>query len=358
MPVSDSGHPGGRPGASSDQEDKPRNRGLPSIQQARDARAEGKTRWPSPKFWAYAGLVLAISAILHWKWTDSEVEHTKQKLLADQRGVVAGLGPRWFPLQERIEGWITALAHDPGPEVIERAELATWDFRTLPGIYLRLRVEDAQTPEDIRAGARDSLRDGFTACLMRIPNPSATLGKECKRTRDCPTSEFCNEQDHCSRPSQPFNLRVAYHTMHILSNEWVRDVQAADSDLRIRLFVKSFEDARYDDLPQAADLVTAAQYLLVVLDETPPGTPPASDAGSMEEVVQGLPHTARVGVYRLSDKKPLLRIRRESGGELIGVAPQGSPEALAARQRQANGCALALAVRQAMGDDGAAVVPP
>ena len=346
------------PVAKAEKDDAPRNRGLPSIQQARDARAEGKTRWPSPKFWAYAGLILAISAILHWKWTDSEVEHTKQKLLADQRGVAAELGPRWFPLRQRIEGWITGLAHDAGPEVIDQEALSKWDFRTRPGIYLRLRVEDAQSPEDIRRGARDSLRDGFTACLMRVPNASATQGKECKRTRDCPAHEFCNEQDHCSRPSQPFNLRVAYRTMQILSDEWVRDVQATDTELRARLFVTNFEDAVRDDIPLAVELLTQAQYLLVVLDETPAGTPPAGDAGSMEETVQGLPHAARVAVYRLEDDKLVLRIRRESGGELIGVTPQANPETLAARQRQANSCALALAVRQAMGDTGAAAVPP
>ncbi len=193
---------------------------------------------------------------------------------------------------------------------------------------------------------------------MRVPNPSATAGKECKHTRDCPTREFCNEQDRCSRPAQPFNLRVAYRTMQVLTEEWVRDVQSADSELRTRLYVTNFEDAVRDDLPLAAELLTQAQYLLVVLDETPLGTtPPAADAGSFEELVQGLPHGARVGVFRLSDDKVLLRVRRESGGELIGAAPSESG-ALAARARQANSCALALAVREAMGDTGAATVPP
>ncbi len=344
---------------SAEAEEKARNRGLPSIQEARDARAEGKTRWPSPKFWAYTGIILAISAILHWKWSDAEVERTKQKLLADQRGVAAELGPRWLPLRQRIEGWVSALAKDAGPEMVDREALARWDFRTRPGIYLRLRTEDAQTPEDIRRGALDSLRDGFTACLMRVPNPSATAGKECKRTRDCPTREFCNEQDHCSRPAQPFNLRVAYRTMHILTEEWIREVQASDSELRTRLYVANFEDAIRDELPLAAELLTQAQYLLVVLDETPKGTPaPAADAGSMAEVVQAVPHFARIAVFRLSDEKLLLRIRRDSGGELIGIAPQADPDVLAARQRQANSCALALAVREAMGDTGAAALPP
>jgi hypothetical protein len=345
---------------SSDAEEKVRNRGLPSIQEARDARAEGKTRWPSPKFWGYVGLLLALSAILHWKWSDSEIERTRQKLLADQRGVAAELGPRWLPLRERIERWTSSLAHDPGTEVADREALAKWDFRTKPGIYLRLRVEEAQTPEDIRAGARNSLRDGFTACLMRVPNPSAIGGTACKRTRDCPAREFCNEQNHCSRPAQPFNLRVAYQTMHILTEEWVREVQTADSELRTRLYVTNFEDAIRDELPLAAELLTQAQYLLVVLDETPKGLAlPDADAGTiaLDEAVQGVAHASRVAVYRLSDDKLLLRVRRESGGELIGQAPADS-DALQARQRQANSCALALAVRDAMGDTGAAAVPP
>jgi hypothetical protein len=338
-----------------DNEEKPRARGLPSIQQARETRSQGKSRVPSPKFWAYCGLVLAIGAILRWKWTTAEIDSGRQKLLADQRGVAAELGPRWLPLRDRIEGWTTALAREAGPEVIDKEALRKWDFRTLSGIYLRLPAAEAVTPEAIRTGARNSLRDGFTACLMKVPNPSATAGKECKRTRDCPTREFCNEQDHCSRPAQPFNLRVAYRTMRILETEWVRDVQAVDTELRLRLYVTSFEDAVRDELPLAAEFLQQALYYLVVLDEAPLGTG-APDGGSIAEVVQGTSHHARIAVYRLADDKLVLRIRRDTGSELMGGAPV-DPAALAARQRQANSCALALAVREAMGDSGAGAVP-
>lgn len=352
-------------------EQKARNRGLPSIQEARDARSEGRSRWPSTKFWGYSALILAVSFILHWKWTDNEVERGRQKVLADQRGVAAELGPRWLPLRDRIEKWTTALAGQAAgtPDVIDREALGKWDFRARPGIYLRLRVEDAMTPEAIRTSARSSLRDGFTACLVRAPNTSATAGKECKLTRDCPAHEFCNEQDHCSRPAQPFNLRVAYRTMHILTDEWVRDVQGVDNELRLRLYQKSFDDAIRDDMPLAAEFLTQAQYYLVVLDETPPGmaappnAPNAPDGGApptvaWNEAVQGVAHHSRVGVFRLSDDKMLLRVRRDAGGELLGVQPAVDPDVLAARQRQANSCALALAVREAMGDTTAAVVPP
>jgi hypothetical protein len=346
--------------ASPPEEERPRARGLPAVQKARDARASGKMRWPPTKFWGYVALVLAVTGILHWKRTQGENDRTRAKLLADQRGVAKELGPRWFPLREKLEGWTTGLAKGVGQEVVDREALAKFDFRSIPGIYLRLRVEDAQSPEAIRKGARDSLRDGFTGCLMRVPNPDPTAGRECKRTRDCPPREFCNEQDHCAPPAQPFNVRVAYRSMHLLSDEWVREVQDATAELRLRAFVLNFDDAMRDDIPLAVELLTKAQYFLLVLDETPPGEPlPAADAGtSAAEAVQAMPHFARIGAWRLSDDKPLLRIRREASGQLLGASPTANPKVLAATQRQMNSCALALEVRQAMGDPNAATAPP
>jgi len=344
----------------SSSEEEPRKRGLPAVYAARDARASGKQRYPSVKFWGYSALILAVGAILQWKFSTSEVESSRQGLMARQRAVTAELAPRWFPLREKIERWTTELAAEPGAEVVDREALKSWDFRDKAGIYLRLRAEDAKTPEAIRTGARDSLRDAFTACLMRVPNPSATAGNECKRTRDCTAGEFCNEQDHCSKPAQPFNLRVAYRTLHVLTDEWVHDAQETTSDLRVRALVAGFEDAVRDDIPLAVEVLQKAQYLLVVLDEGVPGMVlPGADAGpsAAAEAVQGVPHYARVGVWRLSDGKLVLRLRREAGGQLLGATPAVDAEVLASRQRQANSCALALEVRGAMGDANAAAVP-
>ncbi len=344
-----------------EQEEKPRARGLPSIQQAREGRAEGRARMPAPKFWAYAGLVLAIGFILRWKWSDAEIEHTKAQLLANQRAAVATFGPLWdgqgldagvagHPLRNRIEAWVTALAKDPGPEVIERETLAKWDFRTRPGIYLRLLVDEAKTPEDIRKGARNSLRDGFTACLNIPGNPNPLAGKACKKNHDCAHRETCNEQDHCSLLAQPFNLRVAYQTLHILSPEWRSEVEADDSDLRIRLFVKSYEDARDDDLPLAAELLQKAQYFLVVLDETPPGTPTqrrdARRGGAGHAALrprrgvpargqQGAPaREARVG-RRAHRRDAAGRLRRARGADAAGaqLRPRWQPARRDGRHR-------------------------
>ena len=334
--------------------EEPRVRGLPAIEEARQAR--NKVRWPAPKYWAWAALILAASGILHWKWSQGRVESARQALMARQRAVAVELGPRWLPLRDKVEAWVLGLAREPGADVIDREALANWDFRDKPGLYLRMRVEDAKDATAIRKGARDSLRDAFTGCLMRMPNVAPWSGQACKKTRECPSGEFCNETDHCSRPVQPYNLRVAYRTMHVLSDEWMRDAQDASSDLRIRLLSESFEDTVRDDIPVAADLLTRAQYLLVVLDESPPDLK-VPEGGDPMEAVQAVEHFARVGVWRTSDGKQVLRVRREAGGQLLGAQPTVDPGVAEARQRQANSCALALTVRQAMGDASAAAVP-
>lgn len=331
--------------------DEPRGRGLAAVEAARAERA--KLRFPAPKFFAWAGVVLAAMGILHWKRTQGELEGERQKLLARQRAVAVELKPKWDPLRDKIEGWTTSLAASAAPEVVDKEAFASWDFREKPGIYLRLVVDQATTAESIRAKAKDSLRDGFTACLTRAPNENPLAGKECKRTRDCPSGEFCNEVDHCARPAQPYNLRVAYRTLHVLTDRWVADAQEASNDVRLRLLTASFDDAVLDDLPMAVDLLTRAQYFLLVLDERPAGVPMSATA----EEVQKAPHAARLGLWRLSDGKQVFRGRRETAADLVGGMPAADPESLDARQRQANSCALALALRDALGDPNVGAAP-
>jgi hypothetical protein len=345
-----------------DQQSEPRERGLPSVQQAREARASGKTRWPSVKFWAYCALVLAVGFILRWKWAQGDTESKRQKLMAMQRDLAASeTGKRWMSFRDKVERWTIELAKSPvSAEVVDKEALKSWDFRDRPGVYLRLRAEDAQTVESIRAGARGSLKDAFTSCLMRVPNPVPTAGPECKRTRNCPKGQHCNETDHCSPWAQPLNLRDAYRTMRVLSEERVRDVQETDDDRLLKEFLDDVDDAIRYEFPLAIDLFQHAQYFLLVLDEPVANMPKlAADAGvTPSEAIQGVPHQARVAVYRLSDDKPVLRIRREASGEAVGMTATLDPEVLAARQRQLNSCQLAQEVRQAMGDTSAVAAPP
>lgn len=341
---------------------EPRKRGIEAVHKAREARAAGKSRWPSVRFWGWSAMILLASAIGYWKWAQDKVERQRSALLAEQRGAQKALEERWGPLRDRVETWTQELAALPSegfPEVVDEKALAAWDFRQKPGIYLRLRQDEAKSAESIRAGAMGSLRDAFTSCLLRAANADPLAGKECKRTRDCAAGELCNENDRCARPAQPYNLRVAYRALRVFRPEWTKDVQEAATQLRLQALSEAFKDAKEDDLPVMADLLARAQYFLVVLDEMPEGkTVAAGDGGTLTEAVQLVPHPARVAVYRLSDGKLVLRVRREAGGELLGGNPAADPEVLEARQRQANSCALALAVREAIGDPAGAAVPP
>ena len=341
-------------------EKEDRVRGLKSVQEHRESR--GKMRWPPAKYWGWAGVVILLMSIFHYKRTLGEVDRMRGQLLGKQRFVKAEWDPKWTPLRDRMEGWTQALAKAPTEDMVDKEALASWGFRDKKGVYLRLRAEDAETPESIRKAAKDSLRDAFTACLAIAPNPNPTAGKECKKSSECARGEHCNELDHCSKPAQPFNLRVAYRAFSVLSDEWVREVQEAN-EMTLRALDGTFDDLVKNDMPMATDLVRDAQYFLVVIDEKaanepPPPAPGTGKTSQAAETRQALEHNARIGVWRITDDKPILRLRRETAGKLLGGNSALDPEVAEARQRQANSCSLAIAVRQTIGDPNAAAVPP
>jgi hypothetical protein len=344
-------------------EPRPWAGGLPSIAEARKQR--GKFAWAPAKFWAWSALILGASFIFWWKRDDSEIQTMRNELLARQRVVREELGPRWFALRDKIEKWTGECAAD-GAETVDQPALAGWDFRSKAGIYLRLGQGDAQGPEKIRTAALQSLRDGFTACLLRAPNPNPLAGPACKSNKDCPSKQVCNEFEHCAEHAQPYNLRLAYRTMWILTDEWIDDVQAIGKKLTMRGAVSSFDAWNTYDLPVAVDLLVKAEYFLVVVDELAEGqAPPPEPAPSVEPdggapvnpSISASPHQARVCLWRLKDDRRVLRVRREAAGRLVGGSGTTDAQSLDAQQRQANACSLALAVREAMGEDTAASVP-
>lgn len=338
-----------------------RVRGLKAVQEHRESR--GKMRWPPAKYWGYAGVVLLLMSIFHYKRTLSELDRMRNQLLGKQRFVKTEVEPKWAPLRDKMEKWTQELAKGPIEDLADKDGIAQWAFRDKKGVYLRLRVEDAESGDTIRKAAKDSLRDGFTACLALVPNKDPLSGHACKHSSDCARGEHCNEQDHCATPAQPFNLRIAYRAFSVLSDDWVREVQEG-SEMTVRALDGTFDDLVKDDMPMATDLVREAQYFLVLVDEKaenePAPAPPGSTTGTTNasEIRQALPHFARIGLWRLSDGKPMVRIRRETAGTLMGNPGNVDPAVADARQRQANSCSLAIAVRQAIGDQNAAAVPP
>jgi hypothetical protein len=282
--------------------------------------------------------------------------------------MVEELGPRWFPLRDKIERWTRECGSDAFEPIEAKDLVKSWDFRSMPGIYLRLAQKATTSNEAIRDAAQKSLHDGFTSCLLLVPNPNPLAGPKCETTHECPRGQLCNDYKHCSEYSQPYNLRLAYRTMHVMTDEWVTDVQDITNKLTIRGAVASFEMINKYDLPVAADLLQRAKYFLVVVDEEPTAeeaargpTDAEEDAGVKEDrSISSAPHQARVCAWRLEDDRKMVALRAAADGELRHVRRSASPPAprtLHAQQQQANSCALALDVRASIGAEPTEVAP-
>ena len=87
------------------------------------------------------------------------------------------------------------------------------------------------------------------------------------------------------------------------------------------------------------------------------GLPEVADAGAADDrSIPTASHMARVCAWRLSDGAKMLAIRKDAAGALMGGKEAIEPATRIAKRRQANSCALALAVREAMGVEPGAKV--
>ncbi len=324
--------------------DKPR--GLPAVEQGRKRRA-GLPHIPG-RFLLWAFTIFAGWAIIYWKIDQGELESWRNRLLADQRAVASELAPRYTPLRDQFESWILEAAKEyPGDFVAPEAHDSP--FRSQPGVYLRLYIEDAKDVDSIRDASLDSLRDGFTSCFTLHDNPDPFDGPPCQHHQDCRSGQHCNETNHCTEPAQPYNLRVAYRASRVLYDDWTKKVREASNDMRLRLLERDFDSAVKNDIPLAIDLMVRAKYFLLVLDEDAENSDEVPDAGTYSESLQAVLHPARVFVWDIRAKKLLLRVR-SSATASVGTLPS-SPAARMAVRRQSNNCALAVEVRRRLGDE-------
>jgi hypothetical protein len=310
------------------------------------------------RFWKWAAVILGAGAVLWWKLEQGEINTMRNELLSRQRAVKEQLGPRWYPLRKKIEGWTIECGAKDFKEVVADKLVQDWDFRTMPGIYLRLAQQVTTSPESIREAAKKSLHDGFTSCLLLANNPNPIAGPECRTTEDCAQGQLCNDYQHCAEYGQPYNLRLAYRTMHVMSDEWTADVQDLTQKLAVRGTVATFDAINKYDLPAAAELLQRAQYFLVVVDEPASAAdkegalalPEVADAGAADD--RSIPtahHKARVCAWRLEDGAKMLATRQDAAGQLMGGKEATNQATRIAKRRQANSCALALAVRETLG---------
>ncbi|MCC6216141.1 MAG: hypothetical protein IT376_14855 [Polyangiaceae bacterium] len=331
-------------------------RGLPSLEEARLERRRalvaGKVRFRgmAPRFWGFVVVVFAIFGVVYWKLTSDELESYKARVMAKQRATAVELGPRLLPLQEKIERWVVERAGVwPGDRTMTAPVLE--DVQRASGLYLRLRLADAGSPERIRAAAARSLHDGFTSCFfVREGTPDPAAGPRCRRSADCEPGQLCNEYEVCGPPPRPYNLRLAYRALRVLSSAWSDELHRASNDITVRVFERDLDRVTREDVPVAAEILVRARYLTLVIDEDgASGLPDAlPDAGETDvERLWRTEHPARVVVWRLADGEEVARLRATAGGQLAHVGQRRpAPEIEAAQQRQANACALAVALKE------------
>src|SRR5258708_9882080 len=310
-----------------------RGRGVPAILRAREDRAAGRYRW-TMQAGIVAGVCVVGGLVAHLLVEGHDLHVDRQTLLAKQRAVEATLGVQWPPLRARLEGDIVEAAKEfPGDHV--DAEARKGEFRTQPGLYLRLRVVDAHDVASIRRMAADAKKDAFAGCLLREPNERGLRG----------------EIDGGAFAEQPWNLGQAYAATFILTDDWTQSVKDADDDLRMRVLKAQYEKMVRDDIPLSIEIVKRAAFFLLALDEDSPDAVPFADGGrTAEESLQLVAHPTRVLLFTLPDNKLILSLRRSGDARVIPAGERivTDPEVRDAMQRQANNCALARAVETAL----------
>jgi hypothetical protein len=333
------------------------DRGLPSLNQARADRRRAiafgrvRLRGMPPQFWLWTAFGMAVFGVTYWRIAAGQLESQKSAVMAKQRAITKTLGPRIIPFADRIETWAADLAGPWKGDVINSG--TPWDsIAQKPGIYLRLRIEDAVEKDKLRPSSMASLHDGFTSCFFVGDTWSnATEGPKCERNANCEPGMLCNDWEVCTRPPRPYNMRLAYRALRVLSNDWTNQLHEASSDLEVRAKELDLDQVTRVDVPVAIELMQQAKFATIVLDEAPDAKVLAANGAlpgeSAEARVQRLPHAARVGIWNLANESPVVRWRGRAEGRLVaaGRPVKLGPDTVAAQARQANSCMLAWDLR-------------
>jgi hypothetical protein len=306
-----------------------RPRGLTSIADARDQRKSKKFSRPSTNaILAAVGGALVVLVIYYFA-SKSSLDTARTQLLAEQHAAKATVGAEWYPLRDKLEK-LTLEAAGPYPGDMVDKEAYGWDFRSLPGIYLRMRVAQAKDASSIRRAAQDSLRDGFTGCLFRETNAAAQ-------------ARVANDGGVFAE--HPWNLRQAYQSTRVMEEAWEGEVKAAGDDLRLRVFKQQYEKAKREEIPLAIDIVKRSQFFMLVLDEDVDEARAVSDGGVLtNESLQLVAHPARVVLVNLKTGATLARLRRTGSADVVTTGAILDPETQEALKRQVNNCSLAQQV--------------
>jgi hypothetical protein len=300
-------------------------------------------------FWLMTFAGLLIFSFAYYRYTLAELDARRSEVAARQRAVAAAVGEGGAALRDKLEGWVMALAE--GKLVEQVAPGVDLDALTNgPAIYVRLALADATSPAAIRKGAARSLRDGFTSCLFVGRGGDPRQGLACSVTSQCGPGEVCSDWNVCAPPAHPYNLRLLYEGLRVLEPEWPKALAAATDDFQVRAIELDLEDVAKHEAVAAAELARRSKYFAAVLDEAPAGVAVSPAAGeSPEEALQAMDHPVRVGIWDIERGSVLAVLRLEAAGRFVRLGSTTvTPETVRVQQRQANNCAVAGEVREAL----------
>ncbi len=281
-----------------------------------------------------AAAAVVVSLVAHTIVSRQDLASDKRALLAKQNAVQVTLGVEWSAFRQRLEQDAVQAADAYAGDHVDH-EAQTGAFRTQPGLYLRIRLADARSPESVARAAVGGQKDAFVACLLREPNERGLRG----------------ELDGGAFAEQPWNLGQAYWATRILSPEWASAVAEADDPLRLRVYAAQYDEAMRAEIPLAVEIIKRARFFLLALDEDAPDAVDSDDGGSITEAaLQLVAHPTRVYLFDTSSGKELLRLRRSGLGRVIQVGERATtdPETKDAMQRQANNCDLGHQIEDAL----------
>lgn len=338
-----------------------RTRGLAALEQSREERRRALTagrvrlRGGAPQFWIWTIVIFIAFGVVYWNIAQRQLQTARSEVMARQRAIKQELEPRLLPLRDKLEGWVVELAGEWQGDSVDSG-ISLERLSKSNGIYLRLLEKNAHTSDEIRKGMEVSLHDGFTSCLFqREERYKVEDGKKCHSIAQCDSGQLCNDWNICAAPSQPYNLRMMYRGLRVLTTEWSDQLHQASDDYQVRVFSRDLDKAFKDDVPIAIDMITRAKFFTAVLDEEPlkgrgpaPKTEGDADMDREELRVQLVEHPVRVGIWDLSSGAALLRMRVQTGAQImpIGRSHSAEPRVMEAQQRQANNCGIALDVKE------------
>lgn len=326
-------------------------RGLQSIREGREARQRGRYTKTSPNVVLLA-VGAAILVLLGYRFfAGHKLENARAELLQKRNAARATVGAEWEPLKAQLEKHtMEAGAADYAGDYVA-PEAKSWDFRALPGVYLRLRREDTHNTTAIRAAAEISVKDAFTGCLLRSNAAPQTAAADAADAGASGSADFGLRNLEDEPIESPWNLKDAYRATKVLTEGWEAEVRKADDELRLRIFEQQYEKAKNKEIPLVVDIIKRSKFYMFLVDEDVPGVVPEMDAGGVQVAdLELVRHPVRVHVVNLKTNQLVVRLRRSVEAEfrVAGGAVMLPEDARKARQRQGNNCLLATEVWKAL----------